>query len=243
MNFTMAGIIVICCTAFLAGISRTAMPGLGILLASLVAQVMPVRASTGFLLPILVIADLMAVVYWRRIKVWPYLLRILPWTVLGVVFGWFLMGLMDESMFKPVLGGMILVFVALDSVRRRLGIALKAERRFFVALTGILAGAFTMMANAAGPIMTMYLMTMDLPQDDFVGINAWFFFIVNLVKVPFSAALGLITWDYLKIDLSLAPLIFLGALVGSFAIKKLPRKLFDMLVKTLAAVAGLKLLF
>ena len=243
MSFTVAGIAVICCTAFLAGLSRTAMPGLGILLASLVAQVMPARASTGFLLPILVMADMIAVVYWRRIKVWPYLIRILPWTVLGVVCGWLLMGVMKESLFKPVMGGMILLFVVLDFVRRRLGMTLKAERKVFVALTGVLAGAFTMMANAAGPIMTMYLMTMDLPQDDFVGINAWFFFIVNLVKLPFSAALGLITWDYLKIDFLLAPLILLGAIVGTYVVKRLPRRLFDILVKTLAAIAGLKLLF
>jgi uncharacterized membrane protein YfcA len=219
------------------------MPGLGILLASLVAQVMPARASTGFLLPILVMADLMAVIYWRQIKVWPHLLRILPWTVVGVVCGWLLMGLMSEALFKPVMGGMILLFVVLDFVRRRLGIALKTENKLFVALMGVLAGTFTMMANAAGPIMTIYLMTMDLPKDDFVGINAWFFFIVNLVKVPFSVALGLITWDYLKIDFALVPLILLGAVVGAYVVKRLPRKLFDFLVKALAAVAGLKLLF
>jgi uncharacterized protein len=243
VSFSLVGIIVICCTAFLAGISRTAMPGLGILLASLVAQVMPARASTGFLLPILVMADMVAVIYWRRIKVWPQLLRILPWTVVGVVCGWLLMGRMSESLFKPVMGGMILLFVALDFVRRRLGIELKTENKLFVALMGVLAGTFTMMANAAGPIMTIYLMTMDLPKDDFVGINAWFFFIVNLVKVPFSVALGLITWDYLKIDLALAPLILAGAVVGAYVVKRLPRKLFDFLVKALAAVAGLKLLF
>ena len=243
LSFTAAGIAIICITAFLAGLSRTAMPGLGTLLASLVAQVMPARASTGFLLLILVFSDLIAVVYWRRIKAWPHLVRILPWTVVGVVCGWLLMGYMTESLFRPVLGAMILVFVILDFVRRRLGISLRAERRLFVALTGILAGVFTMMANAAGPIMMIYLMAMDLPQEDFVGINAWFFCIVNLVKVPFSIGLGLVTWDYFRIDLMLFPLIALGALVGAFAVKRIPRRLFDILVKVLAAVAGLKLLF
>ena len=243
MSFTVAGIAVICCTAFLAGVFRTAMPGLGLLLTSLIAQVMPARASTGFLLPILIMGDMIAVIYWRRIKVWPYLTRILPWTVVGIVCGWILMGLMTESIFKPVMGGMIVFFVVLDFVRRRLGIALKSKNRLFTALMGILAGTFTMMANAAGPIMTMYLMSMDLPPDDFIGINAWFFCIMNLIKVPFSIGLGLITWANFKIDLALFPLIVLGAAVGAFAIKRIPRKLFDTLVKVLAAAAGLKLLF
>jgi uncharacterized membrane protein YfcA len=219
------------------------MPGLGILLASLVAQVMPARASTGFLLPMLVMADMIAVLHWRRVKAWPYLIRILPWTLIGVVCGWLLMGVMKESIFKPVMGGMILLFVVLDFIRRRRGMDLKPERKVFVALTGILAGTFTMMANAAGPIMSIYLMTMDLPQEDFVGINSWFFCVVNLVKLPFSIGLGLITWDFLKTDLFLYPLIILGAVVGAYAVKRIPRRLFDILVKALVAAAGLKLLF
>lgn len=243
MGFTTLGIFVICCTAFLTGVSRTAVPGLGTLLATLVALVMPVRASTGFLLPLLIMADIMAVIYWRRIVVWARLLRILPWAAVGVLCGYFLMGILDETVFKPLLGGMIVLFVVLDLVRRWVGIELKAENRVFVAVMGILAGAFTMMANAAGPIMTIYLLSMGLQKEDFVGTSAWFFLIINLIKLPFSVALGLITWSYLKIDFALAPLILAGGVVGALIVKRLPQKAFDIVAQVLAAVAGIKLFF
>lgn len=243
VGFSAFSIAIICSTALLAGISRTAVPGLGVLLTSLVAQVMPVRASTGFLLLILVIADIMAAVYWRRIIAWQNILRLLPWTVVGILIGYFLMGVMKESLFKPLLGIMVLVFVVLDFVRRGFGIELKVKNRLFIALMGILVGVSTMMANAAGPIMTIYLLSMDLPKEDFLGTNAWFFFIVNIIKIPFSVSLGLITWNYLKIDLMLVPIIFLGGVLGVFAIRKIPQKAFDLIVKVLAAVAGFKLLF
>lgn len=185
----------------------------------------------------------MAVIYWRRIVVWHNLLRILPWTGIGILIGYFLMGFMKESLFKPLLGGMILVFVGLDFARRGFGIELKVKNRLFIALMGILVGAFTMMANAAGPIMTIYLLSMDLPKEDFLGTSAWFFMMINIIKIPFSVSLGLITWNYLKIDLALAPIIFLGGVVGVYVVRKIPQKFFDIIVKVLAAVAGLKLLF
>jgi uncharacterized protein len=243
LSLAISGIIIVCCVAFFTGVSRTGIPGVGILLIPLIAMAMPVRASTGFLLPILVEADLMAVLYWKRSVVWPHLFRVLPWTALGVVIGYFLMGVLDERLFKPILGAMIVGIVALDLLRRWARIEIVPENRILSAIVGVLAGAFTMVANAAGPIMTIYLLSMELPKEEFVGTGAIFYCIINLFKVPFSVALGLITWNTLRIDLMLIPLIAIGCLAGIRFMRKLPQQLFNQIALVLAALGGLKMLF
>jgi uncharacterized membrane protein YfcA len=243
LSLTVSGIIIVCCTAFLTGISRTGIPGIAILLVPLIAMAMPVRASTGFLLLIFVEADLMAVLYWRRKVAWLHLFRVLPWTVLGVVGGYFVMRLLDDRAFKSILGAMIVGIVALDLLRRWARIELAPENKVFAAIIGILAGAFTMIANAAGPVMTIYLLSMELPKEEFVGTGAVFFCVINLIKVPFSVALGLITWSTLRSDAMLLPLIALGCIVGIFFMKKLPQKVFNILAQILAALGGFKLFF
>jgi uncharacterized membrane protein YfcA len=243
MDLGVSGIAIVCAVAFLAGMSRTGIPGIGMLLVPLVAMAMPARISTGFLLLILIEADLMAVLYWRRRVVWPHLFRVLPWTFAGIVLGYFAMGFIDEGTFKPLLGGMIVAIVALDLARRLAGIEIAINSWYFSAATGILAGIFTMMANAAGPVMTIYLLSMNLPKEEFVGTGAIFYCLVNLVKLPFSIALGLVTWSGVKVDLLLSPLIALGCLVGVLIMKRVPQKLFNTLAQVFAGLGGIKLLF
>ena len=243
MNFTALGIAVICTAAFFIGFSKAGVPGLVILLSPLVAMIMPVRESTGFLLPILVAGDIMSVLYWRRTASWKHLRRLLPWACLGVILGSFLMGHISDEVFKPLLGGMIVLMVVFNAVLR-LG---KAEPRlgnkYLTAAIGVVAGVFTMMANAASPIMAVYLLSMGMSKEDYVGTNAWFFMILNIFKLPFSAALGLTTWQFLKIDIALIPLIAAGGAAGVFLVRRLPQKAFSMAVQILAAAAGLKLIF
>ncbi|HTX72253.1 MAG TPA: sulfite exporter TauE/SafE family protein [Rectinemataceae bacterium] len=241
MSFTIVGIFILCATALLTGIAKTGIPGLGMLVVPLIAMAMPVRESTGFLLPILISGDVMAVLYWHRSAHWEHLGRILLWTAAGVVLGFALMRVLSEAVFKPLLGGMIIAFVALDLVRRFAKIELRSESRLFAATIGIAAGAFTMLANAAGPVMTIYLLSMGLPKEEFVGTGAWFYFLINLFKAPFSVALGLLTWRAVKVDLMLLPLVAAGGVLGIVAMRRLPQRVFDLTAQILAALGGLKL--
>ena len=100
-----------------------------------------------------------------------------------------------------------------------------------------------MMANAAGPIMIIYLLAMRLPKIEFVGTGAWFFFVVNWLKVPFSANLDLMTAASVKLDLMMLPFIAAGAVIGIFFLKRIPQKAFIAVVQVLAAAAAVKLLF
>ena len=115
-------------------------------------------------------------------------------------------------------------------------------QRWFALVMGFTAGVTTMMANAAGPVMTVYLLAMQLPKVAFAGTSAWFFFIINWSKVPFSRNLNLITPEGLKLDLMTLPAIAAGALIGIFFLKRIPQKTFNAVVQILAALAALRLL-
>jgi hypothetical protein len=114
---------------------------------------------------------------------------------------------------------------------------------WFAPTMGVLAGFTTLVANAAGPLMALYLLAMRLPKMEFVGTGAVFFLLLNLFKVPFMVNLGLITTDSFGVNLALAPAVWLGAWAGRKLLRRLNQKFFENLALGLAAVAGLHLLF
>ena len=138
---------------------------------------------------------------------------------------------------------MILLIVAIDLARRAAKVELRAESRVFAAAIGILAGAFTMIANAAGPVMTIYLLSMNLSKEEFVGTGAWFYFIINLLKLPFSVALGMVTWSTVQVNLELLPLVLIGSLIGVLAMKRMSQNAFNIIAEALAVVGGVRLFF
>lgn len=243
MQFDIAGWTALNGAALVAGISKTGVPGLGILSVPLAALAMPAKESTGLLLPLLSAGDLGAVGLNFRGARWPIVLRLLPWTLVGIVAGYFVMGTIPDAAFKPLLGGLILTLLALDLVRKRKGLALPQGNRVAAAAAGILAGFCTMLANAAGPLMSIYLLAMGLSKEDFIGTQAWFFLIVNLAKWPFSLGLGLITAQSFRVDLFLLPAVAAGELLGFLLLKRLPQKAFNTVARVLAALGGIKLFF
>ncbi len=243
MELGSAGVVLISVSALIAGLAKTGLPGAGIVVIPLAATAMDARASTGFIVPILVFADCLAVIYWRRKASWVHIVRIIPWTMLGVALGYFAMSWVSDAVFRPALGLFILLIVGLELLLKLRGGGTPGKASLpFAAAIGIIAGAATMMANAAGPIMTIYLLSVGLPKEDFVGTGAWFYFILNLFKVPFSIALGLITWPSFKLDLMLLPLIVAGGFMGVAVMKRLPQKAFDLVARVLAAAGAVKLL-
>ncbi len=204
------------------GVSKAGIPGLGTLFVPLFALVLPARESTGALLPLLIIGDVFAVAFYRRHASWHHLVRLLPWAA----------------------GGIVIVMLTLNvwrSVFRK--DAPVPAWPWLSAVTGLLAGATTMVANAAGPVMLIYLLAMRLPKNEFLGTSAWFFFLVNITKVPFSAGLGLITPSSLVLDGILAPAVVAGAFLGVWAAKRIPEKPFEISVQALTLAAAVLLFF
>jgi len=232
---------------FLTGVSKTGIPGLGILMAPLMAMAFPehTRQSTGILLGMLILGDLFAAGYYRRRAEWKHVVRLLPAAFLGIVAGWRAMDYVTDDQLQPIMGVIVLGMLGLNYWRTRV----RGEdapipgQWWFAALMGFIAGLTTMMANAAGPVMVIYLLAMRLPKIAFIGTSAWFFFVVNWLKVPFSAQLDLITVGSIKLNLMMLPLIALGAVAGIFFLRRIPQKTFNSLIQILAAAAALKLLF
>ena len=231
--------------AVMVGVAKTGIPGVGILVVPLMAWVLPARSSVGVLLGILILADLFAAGYYRRHAQWGHVIRLLPITFVGVVAGYFSLKVVNDQQLKPIIGGIVLVMLALNYWRMRAGgkDAVVPRQWWFLAGIGFLAGITTMMANAAGPIMIIYLLAMRLPKVEFVGTAAWFFFIVNWVKVPFIANLELMTAESVKLDLLMLPFIAIGAVAGILILKHIPQKIFSIVVQILAMVAAVKLIF
>jgi uncharacterized membrane protein YfcA len=231
--------------AFVVGVSKTGIPGLGILHVPLMAMVLPARQSTGILLGMLILGDLFAAGYYRRSAEWKHVLRLLPPALAGIVAGWQAMRFVTNRQLAPIIGGIVLAMLALNYWRTRVhGEDTPVPTQWwFAGALGFLAGVTTMMANAAGPVMVIYLLAMRLPKFAFIGTSAWFFFAVNWLKVPFSVNLNLITWDSIRLDLGMLPLIVAGSVAGIFFLHRIPQRAFNGLVQVLAAAAALKLLF
>lgn len=230
--------------AFATGLSKTGIAGLGVLSVALFANALPARASTGALLPLLLCGDVFGVTIFRKHASWPHLWKLAPWVVVGVVTGYLAMGRLNNAQMERMLGSILLAMVALHLWRQRQSGKLAQSlphTGWFVAVTGILAGFTTMVANAAGPVMILYLLAVGLPKLAFVGTGAWFFMMVNAFKVPFSVQLGLITPQSLLMDAVLVIPMVPGALLGPVLLRHLNQRAFEWMVLVLTVLAALRL--
>lgn len=243
LELSLIQVAIVAFCAFLIGVTKTGLPGFSMLVVPLMAEVLPAKQSVGVLLGILILADLFAAGYHRRNARWDYILRLLPAAVAGIIVGFFLMGRISNELLQPVIGVIVLVMLGLNFWRNSRKDMPVPDSRWFAVAMGFAAGVTTMMANAAGPVMLLYLIAMKLPKAEFIGTRAWFFFVVNWLKVPFGVNLGIISAESVKFNLMMLPAIIIGSLVGAFLLKKIPQKGFRVFVQAVAVIAALKLMF
>ena len=226
------------------GIGKAGLSGMGMFHVLVFAFLFGARASTGVVLPLLLVGDVAAVRTFHEHARWDYVRRMLPPACLGVVLAAWFMRDLDETLYRPVIGWVTLILSILQFVRmyRPDWFGNVPQSRWFAWTMGILAGAATMLANAAGPVFAVYLIAVGLPKMEFVGTSAWFFFIINLFKVPFSIALGLIRGQTLMLNLILAPAVLAGVLVGRWLLERIPQRLFEHMLLAFAMLAALRLI-
>jgi uncharacterized membrane protein YfcA len=242
MNLTVWQWALLGCGAFFTGLSKTGIAGLGVLAVALCANALPARASTGALLPLLLCADVFGVAFFRKHASWPHLWKLFPWVAVGVVAGYFALGKISNAQVQRMIGGILLAMVALHVWRQRQSKDPVPHTWWFAALTGMVAGFTTMVANAAGPVMVLYLLAIGLPKLAFLGTGAWFFMLVNAFKVPFSLQLGLITPDSLLMDAALVVPMIPGAVLGPVIVRHLNQRVFDLMVLVLTVGAAVRLM-
>jgi hypothetical protein len=235
--------------ALLVGLSKSGIPGIGILAIAIFTNLLPAKASTGLVLPLLIVGDLVAVATYRQHTVWKHVWKLFPWTAAGVVAGYFALEHIDDRQAKLLIAVILFLMLGLHLWRNRQSEAQKIEAavtehaRWFAPFTGIMAGFTTQVANAAGPVMIIYLLAMRLPKLEFLGTAAVFFMALNWFKVPFMVHLDMISTESIIVNLWLAPAVVGGALVGRAVAMRVPQKLFEQLALALTFVAAGKLLW
>ncbi len=239
--------------ALLVGISKTGVPGVSTPVVPMLAAAFGGRLSIGIMLPLLIMGDVFAVAWYRRHAQWDKLVGLLPWVVVGLLIGTAALQVTGEmnsvkDILGQVIGCLVLVMLALYLLQGRLGEKLTPTSSPGVAGTGVVAGFSTMVSNAAGPVMTIYLTAHKLPKRQFMGTIAWYFFIINLAKMPVYIALTamnpsnpIVTTQSLALNAALFPAVMVGAFYGKWLLPRIPQKAFEGVLIFLAGVAALKL--
>ncbi len=235
------------------GLSKTGIPGVGILGVALFAVVF--QKSPGLALPLLIVADFVAGFAYYRLAVWPKMLRMFPWAAIGILAGFWMLNAINSSEHKDsapktlnhIIGWMLIALVGLSVWWRWLRKtpadpdAPDSHGLAFEIVVGVISGFTTMIANAAGPIMILYLLRMKLPKMQFIGTCSLFFLVLNCFKVPFMVYNGMITMETMRIDLQFIPFSLLGAFVGWAIIKWINQALFESLCLAFTAIAAVYL--
>jgi uncharacterized membrane protein YfcA len=224
--------------ALLIGFSKTAIGGVAMIAVVVTAMILPAKESTGFVLLLLLVGDLVAIWTYRKNVDWRLIGRLVVPVLVGIGLGALFLNWVDGPVLKRTIGVILLVLLVLGMWPDRL-----ATHRPSVGMAyGGLAGFTTMVANAGGPPMNLYLLAAKYDKWRFLGTTAWFFFAVNLTKLPVSIGLGIIRPDTALLAVPLVPLVLVGTWVGRLLIKRIDQKAFDLLVTIFVAVSALYLL-
>jgi uncharacterized membrane protein YfcA len=225
--------------AFFVGMAKTGVHGISMLAVPLLAVMFGGKASAGLMLPMLIMADLCAVKYYHRHANWSYLVKLFPSAAIGVLIGTWLGNVVDDQTFRMIMSVIIfaslIVMIWMEKTNKK-GIP---DYMWFALLMGLLGGISTMIGNLAGPIMGLYLLSMRLPKNEYIGTAAWFFLVINLFKVPFH----IYSWESIDknsflLNLTSIPFVALGAICGIYIVKRIPDKQYRWFVIGMTAVAA-----
>lgn len=209
--------------AMLVGMSKVGVPGVSMFVVPTLAIIFGGKASTGILLPMLLLADLFGVGYYHRHAEWKYLVKLLPWAFAGVGIALWVGEVVNDEWFKNIIAALVFLCVGLMIWKdRKKGVNMFPDTWWIAALMGVLGGFATMIGNVAGPIFAIYLLAMHLPKNRYIGTGAWFFLIINFSKFPLHLMVWkTISWHTLTLDILMLPGIALGAVLGIWLVKKL----------------------
>lgn len=240
-------VVAVASAVLLYGFSKTAMPVAGMVAGPLLAAALTPAVASGFMVPLLIVGDLIALSRYRQHADWRLIGRLVPGVLAGFVIAAAAFRFLDRSQLSRLLGVLILISVLLEVRRLRQGGVppdsdSRLKRWLSLAFYGTLAGTTTMAANAGGAAMTLYLVKSRVSMLAFMGTSAWFFFIVNLAKLPLIVPLGLVTRESVLIDVWFLPALLVGAALGVFAFKRMSQTVFTNAALILSAAAAAWLL-
>jgi len=208
------------------GMAKTGLGGLGMVVVPVMANIFGAKSSTGVLLLLLIMADFFGVRYYHMHAEIRQLLKLIPSTIIGILTGVFIGDILSEAHFQLLLGAVIIIGAVMMIINFE-----TKENKLFSVIVGFLGGFITMIGNAAGPIMSIYFLSMGFNKNKFIGTVAWFFLCVNLFKVPLHIFIWkTISMEILFFDLVLLPFILVGAVLGVWIVKKIPERPYKIIV-------------
>lgn len=226
--------------AFVIGVSKAGIKGIAIINVTLMALAFGAKESTGLVVPLLVAGDIFAVIYYNRHARWSYIIRFLPWMILGILIGVFIGNDLPENTFKIAMAVIILGSVALMYWWDRRKSKVVPTHWLFAGFIGTIAGITTMIGNLAGAFSNIYFLAMRLPKNEFIGTAAWLFLIINIFKLPFHIwSWGTITPETLFINLKLLPGVVIGIFVGIRVVKVIKEAFYRKLILILTALGAI----
>lgn len=226
------------------GMSKTGVSGVYNITLPILAIIFGGKDSTGVVLPILLMADVIGVAYYNRAANWSYIWKIFPWAFAGVILGTWVGDSISDQWFNRLLAGVILLGIGIMLFMEFRKNKSVPDHWWFAGLMGLLAGFTTMVGNAAGPIMAVYLLAMRLPKNAYIGTQAWFFLLINLSKLPFH----IFVWDTISpssllLDVSLLPAIGIGAVLGIWIIKHISESVYRKFIIVVTILSTFLLFF
>ncbi len=223
------------------GANKTGLEGLSLVVIPVLASVFGGKASTGVVLPFLILADIFAVFSYRKDIQWKYLVRILPWSFLGILIALFVGDNVSDQLFKILIASIILLLVLIMLYKMIRRSQSSSHRHWYITVfSGLLGGFSTMIGNAAGPVMAVFFLSLNLKKNEYIATRAWFFWIVNLVKIPLHVFVWhTINAKTLTFNLLLSPAIAAGALFGLWVVQKIPDKPYRVFILVITFLTSL----
>ena len=233
----------ICFAVFLLGLAKSGVKGIGIIIVVILAFVFGEKASTGILLPMLICADVFAVVYYNKHAQWHYIKKLLPAMVIGVLVGVWVGNDISEVVFKRIMAVIIIGSVLIMFYMENRKSTTIPTNKWFSNSAGFLAGFTTMVGNLAGPISDIYFLAMRLPKNEFIGTAAWLFFIINVFKLPFHFFVWkTVSAETLVLNSVLVPMVILGFFLGAYIVKLISNVNYRRFVLIVTALGGIIML-
>lgn len=226
------------------GMSKTGVQGIMLMIVPFMAMAFGAKESTGVILPMLCMADIIAVAYYKRIADWKIVAKLLPTAILGFFLAIGVDNMIPAGQFRQLMGWTLLLALIVMLWSEIFGKENRwMHKWWYAAIFGLLGGFTAMIGNAAGPVMSVYLLSMRKEKMEYIGINAWFFLVVNLLKVPLQAFVwDNITWPSFSLNLLMLPVIGIGAWLGIKIVKLFPEKAFRRFVQVVTIISVILML-
>lgn len=238
-DLTTGSLVLFFSASIILGMSKAGLSGFGLTAVPLMALIFGAKESTGVILPMLIAADIIAVIYYRSHAVWKYIFMVLPWTIAGILVALITGKLINDEQFRLLLISLVWIMVILmilNDLRKKDDTRIP-DNHWFASLMGFTGGFSTMIGNAAGPVFIFYFLSMRLPKKEFIGTSAWLYFIMNTGKLP----LQILVWKNITMTTIIPSLIGIPAVVagiflGIRIVKLFPEKAYRyfVIITTLA---------